>query len=287
MRFYRSIVVVILLFSTCFHLKAQEDYTLQQALQTAKIHNPNLKTEQFNVRMAESDVITAKIRPNLVFSHESLQVVESSEFAPQTSWHNNQNREMLFELSKPIQIAGQRKNKIAFANQSFSLEEKTYSETERNLFLDIANKWLEVWEAQKQLQLIESAKVNIDSLLYTNQVRYRNQVITQTDLFRTELLAKQYAIQHTTAVQEVINNQKEFGLLLGMEREVSIDTTDNFLWSLPQNLETLVAQSLENRSDIQATKSLIDVSDSNVKLQKSLAHPEPEVGVIYNAQVGS
>lgn len=284
MRFYRSIVVVIFLFSTCFHLKAQEDYTLQQALQTAKIHNPNLKTEHFNVRMAESDIITAKIRPNLVLSHESLQVVESSEFAPQTSWHNNQNREVLWELSKPIQIAGQRKNKIAFANQSFSLEEKNYSETERTLFLDVANKWLEVWEAQKQLQLIESAKVNIDSLLYTNQVRYRNQVITQTDLFRTELLAKQYAIQRTTVVQEVINNQKEFGLLLGMEREVSIDTTDSFIWNLPQNLETLVAQSLENRSDIQATKSLIDVSDSNVKLQKSLAHPEPEVGIIYNAQ---
>ena len=181
MRFQKFIFFLFFLFSVFQQLKAQEDFTLQRALQTAKIHNPILKTEQFNVRIAESDIVTAKLRPNLILSHETLQVTKSSEFAPQTSWHNNQNREILFELSKPFQIAGQRRNKIAFANHSFSLEEKTYNETERNLFLDVANKWLEVWEAQKQLQIIERAKLNIDSLLYTNQVRYRNQVITQTD----------------------------------------------------------------------------------------------------------
>ena len=284
MRFQKSIFIVTLIFSVCFQLKAQENYSLKRALQTAKTENPILKTEQFNIQMAESDIVTAKLRPNLILSHETLQVAESSEFAPETAWYNNQNREILFELSKPFQIAGQRRNKIAFANQSFSLEEKTYNETERNLFLDVANKWLEVWEAQKQLQIIESAKLNIDSLLYTNQVRYRNQVITQTDLFRTELLAKQYAIQHKTASQEVLNHQKAFGFLLGKESEARIDATDNFLWQLPENLETLVAQSIENRSDIEATKSLIDVSDSNIKLQKSLAYPEPEVGIIYNAQ---
>lgn len=46
----------------------------------------------------------------------------------------------------------------------------------------------------------------------------------------------------------------------------------------------MIAQSFENRSDVQTTKSLIDVSDSNINLQKSLAYPEPEVGIIYNSQ---
>lgn len=284
MRIQKFILIVIILFSVSSQIEAQETYTLQRALQTAKAHNPILKTEQFNLRIAESDIVSAKLRPNFVLSNESLQLVEAAEFAPETPWHNIQNREMLWELSKPLQIAGQRKNKIAVATKSFSLEENTYSETERNLFLEVATKWLEVWEVQKQLQIIESAKSNIDSLLYTNQARYRNQVITQTDLFRTELLAKQYSIQHKTASQEVINHQKEFSFLLGMEREMKIDSTDNFLWDIPENLELLVAQSLENRSDIQTTKSLIEVSDSNIKLQKSLAYPEPEVGIVYNAQ---
>ncbi|QAA82634.1 TolC family protein [Aequorivita sp. H23M31] len=284
MRFQKSILIVILVFSFCFQLKAQENISLKQALQTAKTNNPVLKAERFNVKMAESYIVTAKLRPNLILSHETLQVAESSDFAPQTSWHSNQNREMLWELSKPLQIAGQRKNKIAVANHNYSFEEKVYGETERNLFFEVANKWLEVWEAQKQLQIIESAKSNIDSLLFTNQVRYRNQVITQTDLFRTELLAKQYNIQHKTARQEVENHQKEFGFLLGMERGVKIDITDAFLWQLSENLESLLMQALENRSDMQATKSLMEVSESNVKLQKSLAYPEPEVGIIYNAQ---
>ena len=283
MRFPKFLFVVILLFSVS-QIKAQETYTLQRALQIAKTHNPVLKTEKFNLRLAESDIVSARLRPNFILSHESLQVVESGDFAPETPWYNNQNREMLWEISKPIQIAGQRKNKIAVATKSFSLEENSYSETERNLFLEVAVKWLEVWEVQKQLQLIESAKNNIDSLLYTNKARYRNQIITQTDLFRTELLAKQYALQHKTAQLEVINHQKEFGFLLGMEREIKIDTSDTFLGILPENLAQLIAQSFENRSDVQTTKSLIDVSDSNINLQKSLAYPEPEVGIIYNSQ---
>lgn len=284
MRFQKLFLIVILLLAVSSQIEAQEIYTLQRALQTAKVHNPVLKTEKFNLRMAESDIVSAKLRPNFILSHESLQVVESGEFAPETPWYNNQNREMLWEISKPIQIAGQRKNKIAVATKSFSLEENSYSEIERNLFLEVATKWLDVWQFQKQLQIIESAKGNIDSLLYTNQVRYRNQVITQTDLFRTELLAKQYAIQHKTAQQEVLNHQKEFGFLLGMERDIKIDTSDTFLRMLPENLEQLIAQSFENRSDVQATKSLIDVSERNIKLQKSLAYPEPEIGVIYNSQ---
>lgn len=166
----------------------------------------------------------------------------------------------------------------------FRLPKKNYSETKRNLFSEVAARWLEVWTAQKQLDIIEIAKSNIDSLVLTNQLRYKNQVITQTDLLRTELLAKQYAIQYKTALQEVINRQNELKFLLGVQNDVSIDTADNFLFTMPPNIDSLLKQSLQHRSDIQTVNSLIDVSNSNIQLQKSLAFPQPELGFIWNPQ---
>ena len=268
----------------CLTASAQTNYTLQQALQTARVNNLVLKTEQLNVSIAQTDIITAKLRPNLVLNNQTIQLMQPSHFPANTSWYNGKNRQVWWQLTKSFQIAGQRKYKIDVANKNVAFAEKNYTERERNLYADVAEKWLEVWTAQKQLDILLTAKSNIDSLVITNQLRYKNQVITQTDLFRTELLSKQYAIQYKTALQEVINRQNELKFLLGIQDNVSIDTADNFLFSIPANIDSLLAQSLQSRSDILTAKSLIEVSNSNIKLQKSLAFPQPELGFIYNPQ---
>lgn len=275
---------VLLYFVICNPAKAQGNYTLQKALQTARTNNPYLKTEQLNIGIAQTDIITTKLRPNPILNNQTLQLMQPSQFPANTDWYNGQNRQVWWQLTKPFQVAGQRKYKIDVANKNVSFAEKNYTETERNIFSDVASKWLEVWTAQKQLEIIQIAKSNIDSLVLTNQIRYKNQVITQTDLYRTELLSKQYAVQYKTALQEVINRQNELKFLLGVQENVSIDEADNFLFTMPQSIDSLLKQSLQNRSDLQTVKSLIDVSNSNIKLQKSLAFPQPELGFIWNPQ---
>lgn len=281
---FKHIVFILCSLSLCFTAKAQSNFTLQQALQTAKANNPILKTEQFNIGIAQTDIITAKLRPNLILNNQTIQLMQPSQFPANTNWYNGQNRQVWWQLTKNFQVAGQRKYKIDVANKNVAFAEKNYTETERNLFSEVAAKWLEVWTAQKQLDIIQIAKSNIDSLVITNQNRYKNQVITQTDLFRTELLSKQYAIQYKTALQEVTNRQNELKLLLGVQEDINVDTTDNFLFTMPQSIDSLLTQSLQNRSDILTTKSMIEVSNSNIKLQKSLAYPQPELGFIYNPQ---
>lgn len=266
------------------HAQAQDIYTLKEALRTAKINNPALQTEQFKIGIAETDIITAKLSLNPSFDNETLFITRRSEFPENTNWYNAHNREVLWQVSKPFQIAGQRKNKIDLANKYFEWEKKNYSETERNVFSEVAEKWLEVWTTQKQLDILQIAINNIDSLVLTNEVRYRNQVITATDLSRTKLLAKQYAIQYKTARQEIINNENELKFLLGVQGNISIDTADNFIFAVPANMDSLLQQSLQNRSDLQSAKSFSEASNSNIKLQKSLAYPQPELGVIWNPQ---
>ena len=278
------IFITIFVFTLCFQVKAQENYSLQKALQTARNNNPYLKTEQLNIGIAQTDIITAKLRPNPILNNQTLQLMQPSQFPANTDWYYGQNQQVWWQLTKPFQIAGQRKYKIDVANKNVSFAEKNYTETERSLYSEVAAKWLEVWTAHKQLDIIQIAKRNIDSLVLTNQIRYKNQVITQTDLFRTELLAKQYAIQYKTILQEVINRQNELKFLLGVQEDISIDIEDNFLFTMPQSIDSLLKQSLQNRSDIQTVKSIIDVSNSNIKLQKSLALPQPELGFIYNPQ---
>lgn len=59
----RAIILATTIALTSLVVKAQTPVTLKQALTTAKEKNPILKTESFNIGIAESDIITAKLRP--------------------------------------------------------------------------------------------------------------------------------------------------------------------------------------------------------------------------------
>jgi cobalt-zinc-cadmium efflux system outer membrane protein len=111
-------------------------------------------------------------------------------------------------------------------------------------------------------------------------------VITQTDLFRTELLASKYELQYRTARQEVSNRQKELRFLMGVTDSVAIDLNENFSPNVILNMDSLLNQAIQNRSDVQAIQAGISVANSNINLQKSLAIPQPEIGVIFNPQNG-
>lgn len=275
--------VFLLLLLTNFAV-AQTNYTLQKAIQTARTNNPVLKSQQYNIAISEADIITAKLRPNPVLNNQSLQLAQPSLFPANTDWSNGQNRQVWWQLTKPFQLPAQRKNKIDFATKNKILTENLFFETERSLFLDVASKWLDVWTAQKQLDIIQAAKSNIDSLLSINRLRYKNQIITQTDLTRTELLASQYELQIKSAQQNYRNEITNLKFLIGIQDSISVETSDNLSFILPASVDSFLNSALANRTDILAIKSTIDVANSNIKLQKSFALPQPELGMIYNPQ---
>ena len=279
----RYTFIAILLILLAFHSNAQSQFTLQQALQTARENNPELKVEKYNLGIAEADITDAGLRPNFSLSNETVQMSRPSDFE-KDPWSNPHNREAMWQLSKSFQVAGQRKNKIDFANRGRDYAERNYTEIESDLFTVVAEKWIDVWTARKQLEMLQTAKTYIDTLTTINRLRLKNDVITQTEMLRTELLADQYEIQENTIRQQVQNKQKELQFLLGLEEPVVIDTADTFLYPIPANIDTLLARALELRSDVQASKSLIDMSVANIKLQNSMAYPQPELGVIWNPQ---
>lgn len=263
---------------------SQTQFNLQKALQTARENNPVLRTEKFNVGIAKSDVTTAKLRPNPVMGMNYISTIRKQDYVENTGLFNSANTQTSLQLGKTFQVAGQRKNAVDFAEKMTAASEKNYNETERNLYLEVANKWIEVWSAQKKLSLIQTAKNNIDSLININQYRYTKQVITQIDLNRSELLGKQYALKTKTAQQEIINKQKELKFLLGAKENVNADISDDFLYQIPSDIDSLIQQSLNNRSDILSSKLTIEAAASNIRLQKSLAIPNPELGIVYNPQ---
>ncbi len=281
----RYYCAVAFLCSGFFAAQSQTSYSLQTALATARTNNPYLKTEGFNVNIAQSNVITSKIRPNPILNNQTLQLTNSSYYPKGSEWHNAINRQVWWQLTKPVQLPMLRKSKIAFASQNLNLFQQGYGETVRQFSHEAAKQWLNAWIIESRLDLVQQAFSNLDSLVRINKARLRNQVISQTDLMRTQLLLDQYNLQ-------LINARKEFRIeldrlkyFLGTKDSVDVDI-DAVIETIPipDSIDSLYSKASTERNDIRVAKSNILLAESNIKLQKAIVWPQPELGMIWNPQ---
>ncbi|QHS60927.1 TolC family protein [Chitinophaga agri] len=264
---------------------AQTSYSLSAALDTARTSSPVLKARYMNIDAAQADVITAKLRPNPTLNNQTMQLVSSDHFAAGTRWSSNQNRQVWYQVTKPIQWPNQRKYKIETADKDVKVASNSFQEDLRNLSLNVGSSWINCWVLKKRLALLNDSRTNLDTLVKINELRYKDQVISQTDLTRTKVLLEQYDLQLSVFTQDYQNELHTLQLLTGNTTPMDIDTTSELPMQVPAvTLDSLIAQTLQNRADVVLAKSTIDERTSNARYQQALAVPQPELGVIYNPQ---
>ncbi len=279
------LLIILCMAGLLTSMQAQTRLTLQQALSAAKSNSPFLKPVQLNTAIAQGDVVSAGLRPNPVLNNQTLQLMNEKNFVPDTKFYNPRNRQVWWQLTKQFQVSGQRKYKLDVATKNVTVTEKVYADAERNILSAAGNKWLDVWINKVNLDLIQEAKINIDSLVKIQEIRLKNQVISSSELARTQLLLEQYVLQLKNAEQNYKNELQNLKLITGSTDNLGIDEKDPVIsLDLQQELDSLISLSYHQRPDLQAAQSTIDVAKSNIRLQRSLANPVPELGLIWNPQ---
>jgi cobalt-zinc-cadmium efflux system outer membrane protein len=265
-------------------LHAQQNLTLQQSLKLARNNHPGLRALSQDIEAARTDITSARLRPNPNVNIQLLHIARLRDRAEGTSWTSGENTQYWYQLTKPLQVAGQRRYKIDMAERGVTQSKLDFEEASRNVFLDVASEWIDVWAAQVNLSLLQRGQRNIDSLVQVNQYRLRDKVITETDLLRTELLQQQYQRDIITARQELTGELQELRYLVGTRDSVSIAADDNEFYTLNMPLDSLLAQGVHQRTDVLSAKSSIDIASANIRLQRALAYPKPEIGGMWNPQ---
>jgi outer membrane protein, heavy metal efflux system len=280
-----KIGIILLASGVATNLHAQSFYTLQSAVVTAKSNSPLIKSEGYSINLAQGDVRTAKLYTNPVLNNQTLVLTNSKYYPSGSEFGQPINRQIWWQVTKPFVLPSHRRNRIDFASQNVLLYEKNFHETVRNFSSDVANQWLNAWVIKSRLDLLDQAFTNIDSLVKINRARLRNQVITQTDLIRTQLLQDQYNLQILNAQKDLKNEIQRLKFLMGVKDSVDVDIDATIETTVISNtIDTLMSQALRERSDVQAASIAVAVAQSNMKFQKSLVLPQPELGMIWNPQ---
>jgi cobalt-zinc-cadmium efflux system outer membrane protein len=103
---------------------------------------------------------------------------------------------------------------------------------------------------------------------------------------RTRLVSEQYKLQTRNVKQNYINSLKDLHYLLGRQDSILVDVSDSadVIELKNLSLDTLLQYGYKNRTDVLAVESVITLSDYDIRYQKTLAYPVPELGMIWNPQ---
>lgn len=280
-RLWLSVVLGMFAFS----LNGQNNLTFKNALNIAQKNNIRYKAEKLNSEIAKAEIKTARIRPNPTFNISWQQIPIIRYGAENSSLFASDNRQLAYQVSQSIPVANQRKYKIQQAEGNSMLNELMLSEFQRNLYGEVAQKWLDVWFAKINMKILDKAKQNTDSLLDINTIRLKNQVITSTEFLRTQILDQQYGLMLLNAMQVHNSELRNLSQLLGIEYSFNIDDNRELIeLSIPLNLDSLMEYALMYRSDILISKNEINNAYTNLMLQKAISIPQPEVGISYSSQ---
>jgi cobalt-zinc-cadmium efflux system outer membrane protein len=293
--FFRLFLIAIFGISTRYDVEAQtassakdKGLSLKDALSLGITHSLVLKREAHNREKAKADQTTAALRPNLRLNNQTLFLTNPNAFPASSTYGNSINRQDWWQLTKPIQTTAQRQSKISVAAKLTDLSVLDFEESKRQVLSDIGEQWIQLWAAIKQKELVLMAKQNLDTLLAINRLRLKNQVITPTDLMRTELLDDQYDQQLQKASQSVSLSSRRLSLAIGLNDSVAINPESDFFYDTvsyrPEGVDNLITKAVEERSDVRYARASIEASAANERLQKSLAFPPLELGVIANPQ---
>lgn len=277
------ICISALLIVTFTSLAQNNIIGIKKALQIALQYNLEIKSYSYKLDQGLQDIEQAKIRPNPIFNTQILFLKEQHYYPEYPLITSQFNRQDWYQLTKKYQLFGQRKNNIQLSySQNRSLN-FTFEDVKRQLLNAVANKWLDAWHAQIQMNLAKNAVSSLDTLLEKSKPTKEKEM--PNEYLRLLILDDEYDMGEINATQELNNQLRTLEFMVQKDSINGIDTS-NFALSQKAytDLNSCIVYAIKNRPDLLSALEEINSAQINVKLQQSLAWPAPEAGPVFNPQ---
>jgi OMF family outer membrane factor len=290
----KVMLTLFILINTSFTGFAQI-WTLQQCIDTAQVHNKNLRINRNNIALGTEKEQEAKA--NLIprvsigvdykyyfdLPYQLMPMTTFNPTAPEGEFkeiqfgvpHNiNANIQLVMPLYNPQVYGAIHTTKIAA-----ELNELQYKKAEEQVYFEISNLYYNASILMHQQAFIDSNLVNTARLLENLQLLYNQQMIKKTDVTKVELQKEQLLTQ-----QKIVTNSFE-QVINALKFSMGIPFTQNIQINLKIENQNMQNYSPSETVDLQLANAQKRLISSELKtLQNSRL---PSVSLLGNySQVG-
>jgi cobalt-zinc-cadmium efflux system outer membrane protein len=262
--------------------------TIDKAIQEALDHNLTILAERLNVTIAEARLITARLRPNPVFSSglDYQDILGTGFYSnPQTGAGPP---EYNFRLDYILERGGKRQRRIEVAENAKAVVQLQLLDATRTLILDVQNAFVDVLLAKESLAVAQDSLKALNAVISTNENRVRAGDLAPVELFRAQVAALQFQNQVRAAQLRVRTASNRLQTVMGRTvRTPDLDVAGTIRRdSAPPELDELRARAVANRPDVQALRR--DQARSVAELRSQIAQGKVDftVGTMFHRQYG-
>ncbi|MDD4148840.1 MAG: TolC family protein [Bacteroidales bacterium] len=225
---------------TVFYTGSAQDWSLQQCIDTAQLHNKNLQISRNNMEIGAERQKEAKA--NLIpkvnlnadykyFAELPYQLMPQVAFGGPQGMYKEVQMGVPHNMSANIQIAmpiynSQVYGAIEATKIASELNNLQYKKTEEQVFFEISNLYYNAQIMLNQKIFIDSNLVNTGKLLKNIQLLHSQQMIKKSDVLKIELQNEQLLTQRELLVNNIEQVMNALKFLMGMpfQQDIKIET---------------------------------------------------------------
>lgn len=267
-------------------MAAQRQMSLQDCENAFQTNNLQLLAEQYNINMADADILQAKIW-------------ELPQMNAQINAYNPEGKKVFdighakgAEVTQLIYMGGKKKNEIAFAKSNKELAQLQFSQLLVDLKNQLHTTYYNLYYEKLKLENTNKQLGYMNDLLSAYKVQSAKGNVSLKDEVRLQSIVIQLNNDKLGINKNILGFQQNLKVLTGITEDIEPQLSDSeakeILTAQPfGDEEELKRKALENNADYQYNLKLIDNSKLYSQWQKSLNVPDLNVGAGWDQNGGT
>lgn len=267
-------------------LTAQQQMSLLDCENAFQTNNLQLLAEQYNINIADADILQAKIW-------------ELPQLSGYVNGYNPENRKIFnvgkakgFEVTQLIYMGGKKKNQIAFAKSNKELAQLQFSQLLVELRMQLHTNYYNLYYEKLKLEKTNKQLGYMNDLLKAYKIQSAKGNVSLKDEVRLQSIVIQLNNDKVGINKNILEFEQNLKVLTGITESIEPQISDleakEILASQPfGNEDDLKRKALENNADYLFNLKLIENSKLYAQWQKSLNIPDLNLGAEYDQASGT
>ncbi|RMZ58042.1 TolC family protein [Chryseobacterium nematophagum] len=265
---------------------AQKQMSLSDCEEAFQRNNLQLLAEQYNINMADADILQAKIW-------------ELPQLSGQINAYNPEDKKVFdvghakgAAITQLIYMGGKKKNEIAFAKSNKELAQLQFSQLLVDLKAQLRTTYFNLYYENLKLENTNKQRGYMNDLLRAYKVQSAKGNVSLKDEVRLQSIVIQLNNDRVEINKNIVEFEQNLKLLTGITEDIQPQLSDTeaketLVLQPFGNEEELKAKALENNADYQYYLKLIENSKLYAQWQKSLNVPDLNLGAGWDQNGGT
>ena len=260
--------------------------TIAQAVDEAVQHNLALMAQKANLSVADTQMVTARLRPNPVASVSADHLDWLGTGFDDTN--NGGPPEMAFRVDLPIERAGKREKRMDLASATHAVAVALFEDAVRTLRSDVTLACIDILAAKATRDLVADNLRAFEDLARVNRARAAAGSIAPLESTRSDVAMLQFRSTAVRADLDLATALAKLRALLGRSPGDALDVSGD-LHLVPSPAPELAAVeqlALATRPDLRSLQLTEAKSVADLRLQEAMGRIDYTVGAEYRRQQG-